>query len=78
LAAALQGLDEHLQEIEPLPELESSDLQEWLDELDSTLPQDAWLGGWSWVACSLANWRHVAVIVAAAADPGEQPVLRRP
>jgi pimeloyl-[acyl-carrier protein] methyl ester esterase len=48
LAAALQGLDEHLRvEIEPLPELESSDLDEWLDELDSTLPKDAWLGGWS-------------------------------
>ncbi|WP_434672970.1 alpha/beta fold hydrolase [Pseudomonas sp. R1-15] len=48
LAAALQGLDEHLQvEIEPLPALVSSDLGEWLDELDATLPQDAWLGGWS-------------------------------
>lgn len=48
LAAALQGLDEHLQvEIEPLPALASSDLGEWLDELDATLPQDAWLGGWS-------------------------------
>jgi pimeloyl-[acyl-carrier protein] methyl ester esterase len=48
LAAALQGLDERLRvEIEPLPDLESSDLEEWLDELDSTLPQDAWLGGWS-------------------------------
>ncbi|WPN46817.1 alpha/beta fold hydrolase [Pseudomonas sp. P8_241] len=48
LAAALQGLDEHLRvEIEPLPQLQSNDLQEWLAELDSTLPQDAWLGGWS-------------------------------
>lgn len=48
LAAALQGLDEHLQvEIEPLPALASSDLDEWLAELDATLPQDAWLGGWS-------------------------------
>ncbi|WP_434627641.1 alpha/beta fold hydrolase [Pseudomonas sp. Z1-29] len=48
LAVALQGLDEHLQvEIEPLPALVSSDLGEWLDELDATLPQDAWLGGWS-------------------------------
>ncbi|MBC3364939.1 alpha/beta fold hydrolase [Pseudomonas sp. SWRI154] len=48
LAAALRGLDEHLQvEIEPLPALASSDLDEWLDELDATLPQDAWLGGWS-------------------------------
>jgi len=48
LAAALQGLDEHLRvEIEPLPELQSHDLDEWLDELDSNLPQDAWLGGWS-------------------------------
>jgi len=48
LAAALQGLDEHLQiEIEPLPALASSDLEDWLDELDASLPQDAWLGGWS-------------------------------
>jgi pimeloyl-[acyl-carrier protein] methyl ester esterase len=48
LAAALQGLDEHLRvEIEPLPELESSDLGDWLDELDATLADDAWLGGWS-------------------------------
>ncbi|WP_247269653.1 MULTISPECIES: alpha/beta fold hydrolase [Pseudomonas] len=48
LAAALQGLDEHLHvEIEPLPELDSSDLQDWLDELDECIPQDVWLGGWS-------------------------------
>jgi pimeloyl-[acyl-carrier protein] methyl ester esterase len=48
LAAALRGLDEHLQvEIEPLPTLASSDLNEWLDELDAAVPQDAWLGGWS-------------------------------
>lgn len=48
LAAALQGLDEHLRvEIEPLPELTSSDLQAWLDELDDALSDDAWLGGWS-------------------------------
>ncbi|WP_077048414.1 alpha/beta fold hydrolase [Pseudomonas sp. KK4] len=48
LAAALQGLDEHLRvQIEPLPELASSDPEEWLDELDSAIPQDAWLGGWS-------------------------------
>lgn len=48
LAAALQGLDERLRvEIEPLPELESSDLEEWLDELEATVPQDTWLGGWS-------------------------------
>ena len=48
LAAALQGLDEHLHvQIEPLPVLDSSDLGEWLDELDAILPDDAWLGGWS-------------------------------
>lgn len=61
LAAALQGLDEHLQvEIEPLPELVSSTLEEWLDELDSTVPQDVWLGGWSlggMLACELAARR---------------------
>lgn len=48
LAAALRGLDEHLRvEIEPLPVLESAHLDEWLDELDSTLPDNVWLGGWS-------------------------------
>jgi pimeloyl-[acyl-carrier protein] methyl ester esterase len=48
LMTALQGLDEHLRvEIEPLPELESSDLDEWLDELDAIVPENTWLGGWS-------------------------------
>lgn len=48
LATALQGLNEHLRvEIEPLPEHACDDLEEWLDELDATLPDDAWLGGWS-------------------------------
>lgn len=48
LMAALQGLDAHLKvEIEPLPELPSSDLDEWLDELDANLPDNTWLGGWS-------------------------------
>ncbi|WP_260963225.1 alpha/beta fold hydrolase [Pseudomonas citri] len=48
LAAALRGLDEHLRvEIEPLPALTSNDPDEWLEELDANLPQDAWLGGWS-------------------------------
>ncbi len=48
LAAALRGLDEHLRvEIEPLPELASGDPEEWLDELDAILPDNAWLGGWS-------------------------------
>ncbi|ROM73862.1 transporter [Pseudomonas brassicacearum] len=48
LAAALQGLDEHLRvEIEPLPALASNDPDEWLEELDACVPQDAWLGGWS-------------------------------
>lgn len=48
LAAALHGLNEHLRvQVEPLPALASSDLDEWLDELDASLPDDAWLGGWS-------------------------------
>ncbi|PBQ02879.1 transporter [Pseudomonas congelans] len=48
LAAALRGLDEHLRvEIEPLPDIDSCDLPDWLDELDTNLPDDAWLGGWS-------------------------------
>lgn len=48
LAAALQGLNEHLRvEIEPLPVLASAQLDDWLDELDAAVPQDVWLGGWS-------------------------------
>lgn len=48
LAAALRGLDEHLHvSIEPLPALDSDGLDEWLDELDATLPEHVWLGGWS-------------------------------
>ena len=40
LAAALHGLNEHLRvQIEPLPALGSSDLDEWLDELDATQVQ---------------------------------------
>ena len=48
LEAALQGLDERLRvQIEPLPAPGSADLDEWLGELDSALPEDVWLGGWS-------------------------------
>ncbi|MDT3229404.1 alpha/beta fold hydrolase [Pseudomonas sp. rhizo25] len=48
LANALHGLNEHLRvQIEPLPVLDSSDVGEWLDELDATLPDNVWLGGWS-------------------------------
>jgi pimeloyl-[acyl-carrier protein] methyl ester esterase len=48
LAAALQGLQPSLRvQIEPLPLLDSADLNEWLDELDASLPEDTWLGGWS-------------------------------
>ncbi|WP_426781523.1 alpha/beta fold hydrolase [Pseudomonas syringae] len=48
LAAALRGLDEHLRvEVEPLPGIDSCELNDWLDELDANLPDDAWLGGWS-------------------------------
>jgi pimeloyl-[acyl-carrier protein] methyl ester esterase len=48
LAAALHGLDEHLRVvIEPLPAMASSNLDDWLDELDASLPADTWLGGWS-------------------------------
>lgn len=48
LAEALRGLDERLRvQVEPLPTLSSSDPAEWLDELDDSLPPDAWLGGWS-------------------------------
>jgi pimeloyl-[acyl-carrier protein] methyl ester esterase len=48
LAEALRGLDPRLHvEIEPLPLLDSSDPADWLDGLDASLAQDAWLGGWS-------------------------------
>lgn len=48
MAAALRGLNERLQvEIEPLPDLTGSDPDEWLDELDATIAQDCWMGGWS-------------------------------
>ena len=48
LAAALQGLDEHLRvDIEPLPTLDCADIDAWLDELDDSIPPDTWLGGWS-------------------------------
>lgn len=48
LAAALRGLDEYLRvEIEPLPVLDSALVGHWLDALDSTLPDNVWLGGWS-------------------------------
>lgn len=67
LAAALQGLDEHLRvEIEPLPELVSSDPADWLDELDDALPDNAWLGGWSLGGMLARSWPHgVASVVAA-------------
>jgi pimeloyl-[acyl-carrier protein] methyl ester esterase len=48
LAAALQGLQADLRvQLEPLPLLNSLDINEWLDELDASLPEDVWLGGWS-------------------------------
>ncbi|WP_213878561.1 alpha/beta fold hydrolase [Pseudomonas sp. dw_358] len=48
LAAALRGLNENLRvDIEPLPDLASSTVEEWLDELDAHLPDNTWLGGWS-------------------------------
>jgi pimeloyl-[acyl-carrier protein] methyl ester esterase len=61
LAAALQGLDQHLRvDIEPLPEIDSSDPREWVEELHANLPEDVWLGGWSlggMLAAELANRR---------------------
>ncbi|RIJ11056.1 alpha/beta fold hydrolase [Pseudomonas sp. 91RF] len=75
LAAALRGLDEHLTvEIEPLPELESSDPADWLDELDECIPQDVWLGGWSlggMLASELAARRgeHCCGLLTLASNP---------
>ncbi|MBF7728513.1 alpha/beta fold hydrolase [Pseudomonas sp. N040] len=61
LAAALQGLNERLHvHVEALPALASADPDEWLEELDTSLPQDCWLGGWSlggMLAASLAARR---------------------
>ncbi len=48
LAAALRELDARLQvQVEPLPRVDSSNPQDWLDELDDSLPDECWLGGWS-------------------------------
>lgn len=48
LALALRELDEHVRvEIEPMPVLTSAHLNDWLDALDATLPDNTWLGGWS-------------------------------
>ncbi|OEC34618.1 pimeloyl-[acyl-carrier protein] methyl ester esterase [Pseudomonas cuatrocienegasensis] len=48
LTEALRGLDPHLQvQVEPLPVVNSNDPADWLDALDASVPQDAWLGGWS-------------------------------
>lgn len=75
LAAALRGLDEHLTvEIEPLPELESSDPADWLDELDERIAQDVWLGGWSlggMLASELAAQRgeHCCGLLTLASNP---------
>jgi pimeloyl-[acyl-carrier protein] methyl ester esterase len=75
LAAALQGLDEHLHvEIEPLPEIDSGDLQDWLDELDERIPSDVWLGGWSlggMLASELAARRgeHCCGLLTLASNP---------
>ncbi|AZZ78701.1 MULTISPECIES: alpha/beta fold hydrolase [Pseudomonas] len=75
LAAALQGLDEHLKvEIEPLPQLDSSDPQDWLDELDERIPHDVWLGGWSlggMLASELAARRgeHCCGLLTLASNP---------
>ena len=67
LAAALHGLNEHLQvQIEPLPALPASELGEWLDELDATLPDNAWLGAGRWAACSRPSWRRAVASGAAA------------
>ena len=79
LAAALQGLDEHLRvHIEPLPVLASGDLDEWLDELDASLPDNAWLGGWSlggMLASELAI-RVLSLMTAGRAQCPAKPSMR--
>lgn len=48
LAAALRGLNERLHvQLEPLPDIVTSNPDDWLDELDAIIGPDCWLGGWS-------------------------------
>lgn len=48
LADVLRGVHEGWDvQVVPLPELRSTKLEDWLDALDSSLPEDCWLGGWS-------------------------------
>lgn len=48
LANVLRGLHgEWDVQVVALPELGSADLDDWLDVLDASLPEDCWLGGWS-------------------------------
>lgn len=61
LAASLRAQDTRLQiELMPLPELDHSDVQGWVDHLDRKLPSNVWLGGWSlggMLASALAKQR---------------------
>ena len=67
LAAALQGLDEHLRvEIEPLPELTSSDRRTgWTNSMTPCRTMPGWVAGPS-AACWRRNWRRAVVSAAAA------------
>jgi pimeloyl-[acyl-carrier protein] methyl ester esterase len=48
LKAALDSLAPALEvDIQPLPDLPDATAGDWLDRLDSALPSDCWLGGWS-------------------------------
>lgn len=75
LAASLRGQDARLQvELMPLPELPHSDVQAWVEHLDRKLPNDVWLGGWSFggmLASALAHRRgdHCCGLLTLASNP---------
>ncbi|WP_277960625.1 alpha/beta fold hydrolase [Pseudomonas sp. RIT-To-2] len=75
LVAALHGLDERLQvQIQPLPEPGTSEVADWLDALDASIPADCWLGGWSlggMLAAELAARRgeHCCGLITLASNP---------
>lgn len=61
-------------ELMPLPELDHSDVQAWVDHLDRKVPSDVWLGGWSlggMLASALAHQRgdHCCGLLTLASNP---------
>ena len=75
LAASLRAQDPRLQvELMALPELADDQLDVWLAHLDRRVPQDTWLGGWSFgglLASELAARRgdHCCGLLTLASNP---------